>query len=58
MKRIVAIIITLVVVLGGYLGFSRAQQKRRPVVGVLTMMHHPALDQIYKGFVAGLAAEG
>lgn len=58
MKRIITIIITLVVVLGGYLGFSKAQQNRRPVVGVLTMMHHPALDQIYKGFVAGLAAEG
>ena len=58
MKRIIGIIITLVVVLGRYLGFSRDQQNRRPVVGVLTMMHHPALDQIYKGFVAGLAAEG
>lgn len=58
MKRIIGIIITLVVVLGGYLGFSRGQQNRRPLVGVLTMMHHPALDQIYKGFVAGLAAEG
>lgn len=59
MKRIIAIIVALIVVLGGFLGISRAQQRQaKPVVGVLTMMHHPALDQIYKGFVAGLAEEG
>ena len=27
----------------------------KPRVGVLTLMHHPALDQIQKGVTAGLA---
>lgn len=59
MKRVVTVIVVLLVALGGYLGISRAHQRsQRPVVGVLTMMHHPALDQIYHGFVAGLAHEG
>lgn len=30
----------------------------KPRVGVLTLMHHPALDQIYQGFIHGLAQEG
>lgn len=59
MKRIIAIIVVLIVALGGYAGISRMQQRTsQPVVGVLTMMHHPALDQIYHGFRAGLAQEG
>lgn len=59
MKRIITILVALVVVLAGYLGISHLHQQRtRPVVGVLTMMHHPALDQIYKGFVAGLNQAG
>lgn len=59
MKRIVAMITILIVILGGYLGLTRFQrQHRTPVVGVLTMMHHPALDQIYRGFVAGLGEAG
>lgn len=59
MKRIIAVIVVLLVALGGYLGITRAQSRnQKPVVGVLTMMHHPALDQIYHGFVAGLAKEG
>src|SRR5699024_11260819 len=33
-------------------------KQRIPKVGVLTLMHHPALDQIYKGYVDELAKEG
>lgn len=59
MKRIIGFIVVIVVVVGGYLGLLRLHQKNtKPVVGILTMMHHPALDQIQKGVVAGLAKEG
>lgn len=58
MKRIITFVTIIVVILGGYLGFIKHQQNRRPVVGVLTMMHHPALDQIYRGFKDGLAEAG
>ena len=52
-------IIIGIVVIGGYFGLLRLhQQTTKPVVGILTMMHHPALDQIQKGLVAGLAEEG
>lgn len=52
-------IIIGIVVIGGYFGLLRLhQQTTKPVVGILTMMHHPALDQIQKGVVAGLAEEG
>ncbi len=48
-----------IVVIGGYFGLLKLhQQTTKPVVGILTMMHHPALDQIQKGVVAGLAEEG
>ena len=30
-------------------------KQRIPKVGVLTLMHHPALDEIYKGYVDELA---
>ena len=33
-------------------------KQRIPKVGVLTLMHHPALDEIYKGYVDELAKEG
>ena len=56
MKRIMGYIIIGIVVIGGYFGLLRLhQQTTKPVVGILTMMHHPALDQIQKGVVAGLA---
>ncbi|MCC4400259.1 ABC transporter substrate-binding protein [Limosilactobacillus reuteri] len=59
MKRIMGYIIIGIVVIGGYFGLLRLhQQTTKPVVGILTMMHHPALDQIQKGVVAGLAEEG
>ena len=52
-------IIIGIVVSSGYFGLLRLQQQTtKPVVGILTMMHHPALDQIQKGVVAGLAEEG
>lgn len=52
-------IIIGIVVISGYFGLLRLhQQTTKPVVGILTMMHHPALDQIQKGVVAGLAEEG
>lgn len=52
-------IIIGIVVIGGYFGLLRLhQQTTKPVVGILTMMHHPALDQIQQGVVAGLAEEG
>lgn len=37
-------------------GFT--QRQKVPTVGVLTLMHHPALDEIYKGYVDELAREG
>ncbi|AGR63534.1 tryptophan ABC transporter substrate-binding protein [Limosilactobacillus reuteri] len=59
MKRIMGYIVIGIVVIGGYFGLLRLhQQTTKPVVGILTMMHHPALDQIQKGVVAGLAEEG
>lgn len=59
MKRIMGYIIIGIVVISGYFGLLRLhQQTTKPVVGILTMMHHPALDQIQKGVVAGLAEEG
>lgn len=52
-------IIIGIVVISGYFGLLRLhQQTTKPVVGILTMIHHPALDQIQKGVVAGLAEEG
>lgn len=33
-------------------------KKKTPTVGVLTLMHQPALDQIYKGYVHELGREG
>ncbi|WP_314737249.1 tryptophan ABC transporter substrate-binding protein [Limosilactobacillus urinaemulieris] len=60
MKRMSAVIILLL----GFLGIAfftengGVVKQRVPKVGVLTLMHHPALDQIYKGFVDELAKEG
>lgn len=60
MKRMYAVIILLL----GFLGIAFFTEnggivkQRVPRVGVLTLMHHPALDQIYKGYVHELAKEG
>ena len=60
MKRMSAVIILLL----GFLSIAfftengGVVKQRVPKVGVLTLMHHPALDQIYKGYVDELAKEG
>lgn len=60
MKRMYSLIAIILV----FLGFAFFKEngglvkQRTPRIGVLTLMHHPALDQIYKGFVDELAKEG
>lgn len=55
---------TLIVLLVAFLGVAFFKEggslttTSQPKIGVLTLMHHPALDQIYKGFVDELAKEG
>jgi putative ABC transport system substrate-binding protein len=60
MKRMYTLIALLVTFLG--VAFFKENggfvKQRVPKVGVLTLMHHPALDQIYKGYVHELAREG
>ena len=53
MKRMYTLIALLLAFLGvAFFSENGGLVKRRvPRVGVLTLMHHPALDQIYKGFV-------
>ena len=54
-------LIAIILVFLGFAFFTENNQLRRqriPKVGVLTLMHHPALDQIYKGYVDELAREG
>ena len=60
MKRMYTVIAILLAFLGvAYFNENGGIVKQaKPKVGVLTLMHHPALDQIYKGFVHGLAEEG
>ena len=60
MKRMYTLIALLLAFLGvAFFSENGGLVKRRvPRVGVLTLMHHPALDQIYKGFVDELAREG
>lgn len=60
MKRMYTVITILLAFLGvAYFKENGGIVKQaKPKVGVLTLMHHPALDQIYKGFVHGLAEEG
>lgn len=60
MKRIYAFIAIILI----FLGFAYFKEgglvtkAKTPTVGILTLMHQPALDQIHKGVVAGLAKEG
>lgn len=54
---------TLIALLLLFLGFSffqgqQKQQVKQRKVGVLTLMHHPALDEIYAGFKDGLRQSG
>ncbi|WP_137597085.1 tryptophan ABC transporter substrate-binding protein [Paucilactobacillus kaifaensis] len=60
MKRMYAFIAIILI----FLGFAYFKEgglvtkEKTPTVGILTLMHQPALDQIHKGVVAGLAKEG
>ncbi|MCI1925783.1 MAG: ABC transporter substrate-binding protein [[Lactobacillus] timonensis] len=60
MKRMYTLIAVLFVFLG--VAFFRenngVSQSKHPTVGILQLMHHPSLDQIHHGFIAGLADEG
>ncbi|EJE97542.1 tryptophan ABC transporter substrate-binding protein [Liquorilactobacillus mali] len=65
MKRLYGFIAALVIFLG--VAFFMTQnnssntttaKKKIPTVGILQLMSHPALDQIHKGFVAGLKEYG
>ena len=61
MKRNYTQIVILLDILGVAFfreGGGRTAAQREPHVGVLQLMHHPALDQIYKGFLHGMAEEG
>lgn len=60
MKRMYTLIAIIFVFLGGafFTENNQLSRQRIPKVGVLTLMHHPALDQIYKGYVDELAREG
>lgn len=55
---------TLIAIIVAFLGVAFFKENggmvkhQIPRVGVLTLMHHPALDQIYKGYVHELAREG
>ncbi len=37
---------------------NKTKQTQIPEVGVLTLMHHPSLDEIYQGFLDGLKQKG
>ncbi|MFZ2588667.1 tryptophan ABC transporter substrate-binding protein [Paucilactobacillus nenjiangensis] len=59
MKRMYGFIAIILVLLGiGYFQGGGFATNKTPKVGILTLMHHPALDQIHKGVVAGLKDEG
>ncbi|UVF13775.1 tryptophan ABC transporter substrate-binding protein [Limosilactobacillus fermentum] len=59
MKRMYTLIVLLVAFLGvAFFKEGGSLTTSKPKIGVLTLMHHPALDQIYKGFVDELAKEG
>lgn len=61
MKRMYGFIGILVVFLAvAFFGENSKQEKNKqiPQVGVLTLMHHPALDEIYRGFKAELKKNG
>lgn len=51
-------LIMVVLVIGFFAEQNKGISRRKPAVGVLTLMHHPALDQIYKGYRDELAREG
>lgn len=60
MKRMYGFIAIILVFLGFayFMEGGSITKNKIPKVGILTLMHQPALDQIHKGVVAGLAKEG
>ncbi|MFT8425600.1 MAG: tryptophan ABC transporter substrate-binding protein [Liquorilactobacillus sp.] len=65
MKRLYGFIAALVIFLGVAFFMTQnnssntaAAKKKIPTVGILQLMTHPALNQIHKGFVAGLKEYG
>lgn len=60
MKRMMVFISMIGIFLGYAFFHDRSPQttNQLPRVGVLNLMHHPALDQIQKGFTQGMKAEG
>lgn len=61
MKRMYGLIVILIAILTvAFFGENHQQEanKKIPQVGVLTLMHHPALDEIYRGFKAELKSSG
>ena len=62
-KIFISFIVLLVCVLGyGLYSSNKGEEKnveeKKVKVGVLQLLSHPALDQIYKGLEDGLAKEG
>ncbi|EFQ51338.1 tryptophan ABC transporter substrate-binding protein [Lactobacillus iners] len=61
MKRLYTLVAILLIILSVAFVNQKTQSKPKhnmPVVGVLTLLHHPALDQIYDGFVKEMAKQG
>lgn len=61
MKKVLAAFaaIYLFLAVALFINIKPAAQKNKEVrVGVLTLMRHPALDEIYRGYKAGLAKSG
>lgn len=61
MKKVLAAFAAMYLFLAAalFINIKPAAQKSKEVrVGVLTLMRHPALDEIYRGYKAGLAKSG
>lgn len=61
MKKVLAAFAAIYLFLAAalFINIKPADQKSKEVrVGVLTLMRHPALDEIYRGYKAGLAKSG
>lgn len=64
MKRLIAVIVALLAVVGIGYAVTQSQSKaepakeKAPTVGILQLMSHPALDKIHQGIVAGLKEKG
>lgn len=57
-KMLVTIVGLLVLLVGGGIFLQHQRSPQTPTVGILQLMSHPALDEIHRGVVAGLKAEG